>query len=435
VAGSTRNDHSGLEREKGGGNNVKSILVLLLLAILFLIFSCPTTGQSQAALTGKSAQAHIPIPDQFHPLYQELDETLRQANQKYPFDKAASRPLVAPYLFISTDVFKSTTSNSKPWQDLLATLDAFKAMRIDGVSVMIAAPFLTVGEPKSLIDIYQRLAGEIHSRNMKLYVEHFVSPPFGPYALKGLHNDPQGKKEFLEMMEKEVSLIYREIRPDYLSLVTEPETLLRWTHLSFSADEWAAWIREVTTHLKSTKASPNTLLGAGAGTWESDEFVQKFAQQTNLDYVDIHLYALRLNGEDQVAKLAMLMRKVREVRPDMRVTIGESWLYKHGAAEPKGMLNREAFARDNFSFWAPLDEEFLKLLLGMAQKEKIAVVVPYFSQYFFTYYTFGDTESSQLPPWPDSVPVSWNKALESIRNHQLSSTGRAMRTMLDGDRK
>ena len=336
---------------------------------------------------------------------------------------------------MATNVFRPAASDTQPWQDLLATVDAFKAMRMDGVSVMIAAPLLTVGDPKSLIDIYQRLAREIHARKMKLYVEHFVCPPFSPYALKGLHNDPPGKKEFLEMMEREVALIYREIKPDYLSLVTEPETLLRWTHLAFSADEWATWIREVTTHLKSTTASPNTLLGAGAGSWESDEFVVKFAQQTNLDYVDIHVYALKLNAEDQVAKLATLARKVRQVRPNIGVTIGEAWLYKHGAEEPKGMLNREAFFRDNFSFWAPLDEQFLKLLCGMAQKENIAAVVPYFSQYFFTYYTFGDAESSQLPPWPDSVPVSWNKALESIRRHQLSSTGKAMSAMLNRDGK
>jgi hypothetical protein len=408
---------------------------MFVLSLFFLTFSCPTIGQSQTAFAGKPAQADTTIPPQFRPLYRELDETLRQASLIYPFNKGASLPLAAPYLFIAPNVFRSAPSNSQPWQDLLATLDAFKAMRMDGVSVMIAAPFLTVGDPKSLIDIYQRLAREIHSRNMKLYVEHFVCPPFSPYALKGLHDDPQGKKEFLEMMEKEVSLIYREIKPDYLSLVTEPETLLRWTHLSFSADEWATWIREVTTHLKSTKASPNTLLGAGAGTWESDEFVLKFAQQTNLDYLDIHLYALKLNAEDQVARLATLVRKVRGARPNMRVTIGEAWLYKHGAEEPKGMLNRDAFSRDNFSFWAPLDEQFLKALLGMAQKEEIAVVVPYFSQYFFTYYTFGDAESSQLPPWPDSVPVSWNKALESIRNHQISSTGKAMSAMLNGKGK
>lgn len=423
------------ESEKGGGNNVNKFLVLMVLAACCLTITLPAIGPNHSASLAKSAQADTAIPDQFRPLYRELDETLLQASQIYPFNKSASRPLAAPYLFMSPNVFTPGASNSQPWQDLLATLDAFKAMRMNGVSVMIAAPFLTIGDPRSVIDIYQRLSREIKLRNMKLYVEHFVSPPFGPYALKGLHDDPQGKREFLEMMEKEVSLIYREIKPDYLSLVTEPETLRRWTHLSFSADEWAAWIREVTARLKSTKASPNTLLGAGAGSWESDEFVLKLAEQTNLDYVDIHLYALRLNSEDQVSKLATLVRKVRGTRPNMRITIGEAWLYKHGAEEPKGMLNREAFSRDNFSFWAPLDEQFLRLLLGMAQKERIAVVVPYFSQYFFSYYKFGDAESNQLPLWPDSVPVSWNKALEAIRNHRFSSTGKAMSAMLDGEGK
>jgi len=320
--------------------------------------------------------------------------------------------------------------DSQRWKDLLATLDAFKAARMNAVSVMIAAPDLTLGDPGPLINFYQRLAREIHSRNMKIYVEHFDNPPLSPHAHKGWQDTPQGRQDFLKMREKEVTLIYREIKPDFLSLVTEPGTMIRWSHLSLSADELANWIGEVTTHLKSTGASPNTLLGAGAGTWESDDFVLKFAQQTNLDYVDIHLYALKLNAEDNVAKLATLVRKVREARPNTRVTIGETWLYKHGAEEP-GMFSREAFFRDNFSFWSLLDEQFLNLLMGIAQKENISVVAPFFSQYLFTYYTFEDAESSMLPPWPGSIPVSWNKALESIRSHQLSSTGKAMSAMLE----
>jgi len=317
---------------------------------------------------------------------------------------------------------------------LLATIDAFKAMRMDGVSVMIAAPFLTVGNPQALIDIYRRIGAEVHARGMKLYVEHFVSPPFGPYALSGFRDDPQGKKDFLDLMEKEVTLIYSDIRPDYLSLVTEPETIRRWTHLSVSADEWAMWAGKVAAHLKSTNASPGTRLGAGSGTWESPDFVFKFAQQAALDYVDIHVYALNLNGDDQLAKLATLVHRARETRPGIGVTIGEAWLYKHGAAEPKGMVNTEAFARDNFGFWAPLDARFLELLWGIAQKERIAVVVPYFSQFFFSYYTFGTVESDGLPPWPASIPLSSNKALESIRKRQLSTTGKAIAVLLEGGR-
>jgi hypothetical protein len=154
-----------------------------------------------------------------------------------------------------------------------------------------------------------------------------------------------------------------------------------------------------------------------------------------LDYLDIHLYALQLGPEDQVTKLATLIHKVRTARPALKVTIGETWLYKHGAQEPQGIMNKEAYGRSDFSFWAPLDEQFLRLVLGIAQRENISVVAPYFSQYFFSYYTFGDAESGKLPPWPASVPVSWSKALEAIRGHKLTTTGQAMKTMLEDTRK
>ena len=86
--------------------------------------------------------------------------------------------------------------------------------------------------------------------------------------------------------------------------------------------------------------------------------------------------------------------------------------------------------------WSPLDVQFVELLMGIAQKENISVVAPYFSQYLFAYYTFGDVESSKLPPWPGSVPVSWNKALEAIRSHQLSATGKAISAVLrDGGKR
>jgi len=401
----------------------------------FLALARPAAARTQTPASANALPADTAVPEQFRSLYRELDATLRLAAQAYPFNRGAARPLGVPYLFISPTVLRSPASDSAAWRDLLATLDAFKAMRMEGVSVMIAAPFLTVGNPKALIDVYRRIAAEVHARSMKLYVEHFVSPPFSPYALTGLRDDPQGKKDFLDMMEKEVSLIYTDVRPDYLSLVTEPETLRRWTRLSLSADEWAMWIGEVAAHLKSTNASPSTRLGAGAGTWEAEEFVLRFAQQASLDYVDFHLYALNLNGDDQLARLSTLIHKVREVRSSIAITVGEAWLYKHGAAEPKGMVNTDAFARDNFGFWAPLDERFLRVLWGIAQKERIAVVVPYFSQFFFSYYTIGTVESSQLPPWPASVPASWDKALESIRKRQLSATGKAIAAMLDDGKK
>jgi hypothetical protein len=427
--------------------NMPKILVFMALAVCLLTFSGQTTGQTQTVSAAAPARSDTAIPDQFRPLYQELDESLRQARQLYPFQKGTPRPLVAANLLKATSTHHPPDSEDW-WKDMLATLDAFQAMHLNAVHVLILAPDLLEGDTAALTDFYQRLASEIHSRKMKFYVEHYVYPAPSPrqpkelqevlseHAPKGLHDDPQGRKEFLEMMEKETSLIYREIKPDYLSVVTEPETLGHFTHLTFSADELANWVGEITSRLKSSGASPNTLLGAGALTWEPEDFDLKFAQQPNLDYIDIHLYALKLKSEDQLARLSTVVKKIRQERPNMRIIIGEAWLLKiTGTADSSIPPLKLAFFQNNFSFWSPLDQQFLNLLMGVAQKENIPVVVPFFSQFYFTNYTFGDAESSKLPPWPLSDMASWNKALEPIRNHQLSSTGQAISAMLDPSAK
>jgi hypothetical protein len=236
--------------------------------------------------------------------------------------------------------------------------------------------------------------------------------------------------------EKELTPIFREIKPDYLSILTEPGTMGRCSRLTSSADELANWVGDVAARLKAADATIPTLLGAGAGTWEPEDFVLKVARRAKLDDVDMHLYGLKLNGDDMLARLAARVRQVRKARPNLTVTIGETWLYKHGAAEPQGMLNRDAYFPDNFSFWSPLDEEFCKLLMGVAQKENVAVVATYFSQHFFAYYTFGDADAAKLTPWPGSVFVSWTKDLDAIHHQQLSPTGRAVgATLRDGGQR
>lgn len=442
-----------VSRHAGGGNgrgsNAKVFFLLMLLVGCFLTFICPTMGQSQTPLAGNPTPAEAAVPDQFIPLYRELDETLRQDTQSHPFEKKNARPLVAANLGMAWSMFDPAAPDSPRWKDLLATLDAFKTMGMEVVFVQIEAPDLTFGDSKPRINFYQRLAKEIHSRNMKLYVEHFINVPFKPNissgshareglpALKELQDDPQGRQDFLNLLEQENALIYREIKPDYLTLVDEPKiTINRMLHLSISADVLAGWVGEVTTHLKSTGASPNTLLGAGALIWEPEELALKFAQQTNLDYVDIHLYYLTFKGEDQASKLATLVRKIREARPNMKITIGEAWLLKVGAVEPKAATPQEILLRDNFSFWSPLNEQFLTLLMGMAQKENISVVAPTGSQHFFANYIFGDAETAKLPSGVGSnISATWSKALESIRSHQLSSTGKAMNALLDNEAK
>jgi len=427
------------------GNSVKALLFLIFLAHCFLALAPSALGQSQMQETDKPVLPGAAIPEDFLPLYRNLDETLRQTGKAYPYKRGGPRPQVAPNLMMASSMYPPAAPDSQRWKDLIATLDAFKAMGMDTVYIQILAPDLTFGDTHLLVGFYQRLAKEIHARKMKLYVEHFVDSVFtpnfpsayyaanGPNAFKGVQDDPQGRQEFLKIMADEAELIYREIKPDYLTLIDEPQDgIMKVLHLSYTCDELTQWVGEVTTHLKSTGASPHTLLGAGALTWEPEEYALNLARQKNLDYVDFHVFLFKMKGEDQVARLASLMEKIRAERPKMRVTIGETWLLKAGAGAPRPKTPQELFSRSNYSFWSPLDVQFLTDLMGIAQKENISVIAPSASQYFFIYYTFGDAEFDKLPQGIGSCfSANWDKAIESIRSHRLSSTGKAMSAMLN----
>ncbi len=407
--------------------------IYLIIAACYFSGIISYKGEAQPLEINQAVRQTDSVPAQFRALYRELDESLDRYERLYEIRKGAGCPEIAPNLFMAMSAFGPAPEASGRWNDLLLTLDALRNIKARAVSVMILAPDLTTGDTKSLVDFYRRLADEIHSRNLKLYIEHFNSSPSRKGSPKW-SDDPAGKKEFLSMMENELRLIYTRIKPDYLSLVTEPGiTMVKWTHLSFSPGELADWTGGVAKRLKETGASPNTLLGAGAGTWETGDFEPAFARQKDLDYIDIHLYPLKLDGEDQIGKLSEIIAEIRKIRPDLKVTIGETWLYKHGDNESGGVMDKEAYYRDNYSFWSPLDIKFLNLLLGIAQKEDISVVCLYFAQYLFSYYTFGDPDTVNLPMFPASVPAAWIRAANALRESKLSVTGRYLDSLLTID--
>jgi hypothetical protein len=242
----------------------KSIFFPLAIAVFYTLIGLSIAGQ-ELTIAKKNTQG---IPNEFLKLYHEIDKSLNQAIQLFPLTKSKSCPLFAPELYFAGSGYGTILTNSQHWKNVCSTLDAFRKLKLNAVSVMISFPDLTIGDSLSVISFYQQLIKEVHLRSMKLYIEYFDNPPFSPHAYKDLHDDASGRKKFLNLKEKELLLIYNKIRPDYLSIITEPGTMMRWTHLTFSASELAEWIEEVTTHLKSSRESSTTQLGAGAGSWE-----------------------------------------------------------------------------------------------------------------------------------------------------------------------
>jgi uncharacterized protein (TIGR03437 family) len=85
------------------------------------------------------------------------------------------------------------------------------------------------------------------------------------------------------------------------------------------------------------------------------------------------------------------------------VAISEAWLLKESDSE---ILNQNSstaiannsviFARDPFSFWAPLDQAFLQALSDFANWKGLIYVSPFWTQYFATYLDYNAVAS--LPP-------------------------------------
>lgn len=395
---------------------------------LILGAACAATGRSQTPAPA--------VPNQLRPLYAELDAALAKAAERYPCRAGAALPLVTPNLAMAASIYSPAVGDQERWGGLMQTLDAFQAMGANGVLVQIMAPDLVWGDTEGQLAFYRRLATEIRSRHLKLYVEHFVNLPFVANAPTKEHrtsrieDTPAGRQEFLAILQREVTLIHRELKPDYLSILTEPgAAIVRELHLGFKSDDFAGWVGKVCTELKQSGASPATLLGAGLATFEPDVFVTKFARQADLDYLDFHVYLLNLNGADQIARLASMIQTVRTARPTMKLTVGEAWLFKTGVQAPNPGTD-DMFLQNNFSFWSPLDQRFLSLLLGVAQQERIEVIAPFFSQFFFRYCTYGDAEAQALPTGARGARSSWQKAAAAIQAQQLSPTGAAMKALL-----
>lgn len=406
---------------------------VLLIASLLLLLTFAGSPSSHLAYAAKEATPASPVvPEQFHALYKDLQKTLIEDRRHYSPNTKGELPHVAPALFMASSFYGATDEGTDRWHDLIATIDAFKDLGADAVSVMISLPDLSDDDAPQLVDFYSRLATEIHKRKMKLYIEHFISPPSRTKKIQDFSNDEEGRQAFFKMLQREIAFIYKGIKPDYLTIVSEPQTINRWTQLTLSPEEISSWLDTLCTALKRTGVSPNTLLGAGAGTWENDEYLVKFAGCKDLDYIDFHFYPLMMNGKNSLATMSLQIEELREVRPDMMVNIGETWLYKHGSQDPGGMYDKEAYKSNNYSFWAPLDQTFLKLLMAVAKKEKISVVAPYFSQYLFTSYDFGSDDANKLPAFPGCMMVSWVRAVKSIQLKQLTPIGTTLKELLNG---
>jgi hypothetical protein len=194
-----------------------------------------------------------------------------------------------------------------------------------------------------------------------------------------------------------IQTIARFLKPDYIILQSEPDT----EAIQFPGTN-GFWIKDpvqdtnmIATFLSDLQAAglrtTNTLIGAGFGTSQSkfNQFLTAFTHLPGLDLLDVHVYGINTftNAgvlEDDLARLLQMADAAHA--NGLRIGMGECWFYKQANSEMNTGLGGDTYrGRNVYSFWSPLDREFLLCMIKAGHWKQLDFVDPYWTSYFFNY--------------------------------------------------
>lgn len=381
---------------------------------------------AQSAPGGASTSAPGTVPSDQRATYDALAQNLDSARGEYRPESVSG--LSKPEYF--TDLL---AANSNAGEALLRpqmleavrlSLDNFKRMGLTGVKFALQYPLLTPNFPHAdeYLAFYKQVAAEARTRGLKI-LPH-VTVLFGDTAFSQFKNLYNGltPEQFTHDYREMVHRVVRELHPDYLGLITEPDTLVRLTGLK-SFGEPDAQVRLVNAVLDGLDRG-NTQIGAGAGSWNGIPFAQALAQRTSLDAICIHIYPIRGRMLDNAAQMARIARAAGK-----KALIDEAWLYK--TTTPGGGNNVAAaegtFGLDVYSYWQPLDIQYMQVVNALARREQVSLLSFYWSRQFFAYIEPGAGGQD----WRSRSQAENQAALGAMRAGRLSETGAAYQALIN----
>ncbi|MEM3659840.1 MAG: hypothetical protein QXU11_05425 [Thermoproteota archaeon] len=302
-------------------------------------------------------------------------------------------------------------------------LDRLKDLGVQGVTIAVNYPLYLqdFDRYQEYVEFYEQVAEEVRIRGMKLDVEAGVIFSGTVFSSLSLNYSGLTFEEYKVEKRQMIINILMSLRPDYLTIGAEPDTesgLLGLSELN-NPEKYTKLVNYVLNGLERGE----TKIGAGIGNWGNIEYVRRFCSETSLDFIVIHVYPVfggLLYKIDDVSKIARQHGK--------KIMINEAWLYKVDRPVPNIAATAEVFRLDAFSFWAPLDQQFLAVLVKSARVNGIEYVSPFWSTYFFAYVDY-NWNTARLSYGELSEMVN-REAVKNIMAGKLSSTGEFYRELI-----
>jgi len=371
------------------------------------------------------------IPEEHRNLYAGLEQNLQEfADYLDTRDEPGARLEDGPVPRFGAELITANAHRGEElltesgYQGNLLMLQRLQELGVTGVTVQIAYPLLDPDFPRSgeYLAFYQRLAGEIKRRGLTLVAKNGPVFQQAEFARLQVSYDDLTVDRYFAGRLQHVRTIAREVRPDYLTIANEPSSEQTVTGLRFGVPEYTRFVRDAVADLEGS----GVLIGAGSGTWDRPDYVQSFAAETDIDYIDLHIYPVYGGYLRQAVQMADIARAHGK-----RVVVGEAWLYKSLGVEPGASLAATwapAFGRDVYSFWQPLDSQFSGLLTRFARLERLDYVSLFWTKYLFAYADHDGATSAMTPM--QLLTLGDRLAVTNMLRGQLSPTGVAYRKLI-----
>ena len=389
--------------------------------LLLTLNACGGGSPSNPAPPGDSPATQSNIPARFGSLHAELSTRLQDFGGFLDTVPGRRSPVTfgAELITANTHRGEELLAESQ-YQGNLILLDRLRSLGVGGVSVTMNYPVLNDSFPRSAEywAFYSRLTRDIRARNLKLHVKTgplFTEREFSRIPVDYSRVTPA---EYFRDRRRIAQRIAQDIRPDYLSIINEPEGEGQVVGFQMTPDAYLTFVRDTLAGINRTGVQ----VGAGAGTWDPPQYIQRAVRETSLDFIDLHIYPVAGPTTDYLRR-AVEMADVAYLG-GKRIIIGEAWLYKAAPAELLGSPSLPGvFARDVFSFWAPLDTRFLQVIGKMAALKQVEYVSPFWTRYFFAY--LDHTPALDNAPAAQLLMMADQAAVPNIVSGTFSATGTA----------
>lgn len=265
----------------------------------------------------------------------------------------------------------------------------------------------------NMLDFFTNLVGVLRQQGLKIIIPTQNVFPIEQPAISNYYSSltfaqyTNGRSEMIQ-------LIAGVLKPDYLMMQSEPITEV--DNLAGGNPALANDLNDPVTDTnmlmgflndlqKAGLRNTNVLIGAGMGTWQPDfdTYVTNFVNLP-IDILDVHVYPINTTTNSDVVQdfLGRILTMADAAHSHgMKVGMGECWLqkeYNDELANPPSQLVFQG--RNTYSFWSPLDEEFLLCMVKVGYYKQFEFIDPFWTDYYFAYldYTNEQTAISGLSP-------------------------------------